>query len=63
MWKATFKSLLARKFRLVLSALSIVLGIAFIAGSLMFTNLLSRGFDEIVQSTVADVNVLSLIHI
>ena len=57
MWKATFKSLLARKFRLVLSALSIVLGIAFIAGSLMFTNLLSRGFDEIVQSTVADVNV------
>ncbi|MDU7361610.1 MAG: FtsX-like permease family protein [Propionibacteriaceae bacterium] len=57
MWKATFKSLFARKFRLVLSALSIVLGIAFVAGSLMFTNMLSRGFDEIVQSAVADVNV------
>lgn len=57
MWRATLKSLFARKFRLVLSALSIVLGIAFVAGSLMFTNLLSRGFDEIVQAAVADVNV------
>lgn len=58
MLKATLKSLLARKFRLFMSALSIVLGIAFVAGSLMFTNLLSRSFDEIVQSTVGDVNVV-----
>lgn len=55
---ATLKSLFARKFRLLMSALSIVLGIAFVAGSLMFTNLLSRGFDEIVSSTVGDVNVV-----
>lgn len=59
MWKATWKSVLARKSRLLLSALAIVLGVAFVAGSLMFTNLLSRAFDEIVQSTVGDVNVIS----
>lgn len=58
MLKATWKSLLARKYRLILSALSVVLGIAFVAGSLMFTNLLSRSFDEIVSSTVGDVNVV-----
>ncbi|WP_296137357.1 ABC transporter permease [uncultured Tessaracoccus sp.] len=58
MWRATLKSLFARKVRLLLSTLSIVLGIAFVAGSFMFTNLLARSFDEIVQSTVGDVNVL-----
>ena len=56
---ATLKSLFSRKFRLVMSALSIVLGIAFVAGSLMFTNMLSRSFDSIVKSTVADVNVIA----
>lgn len=58
MFKATFKSLFARKLRLMMSALAIVLGIAFVAGSLMFTNLLSRSFDEIVKSAVGDVNVV-----
>ncbi|NLE96795.1 MAG: FtsX-like permease family protein [Propionibacterium sp.] len=59
MLKATLRSLLARKSRLLLSALSIVLGVAFVAGSLMFTNLLSRSFDAIVSSTVGDVNVVT----
>ncbi|MEZ5087217.1 MAG: FtsX-like permease family protein [Tessaracoccus sp.] len=40
-----------------MSALSIVLGVAFIAGSLMFTRLLSSGFDEIIKGALADVNV------
>lgn len=58
MLQTTLKSLFARKFRLVMSVLSIVLGIAFVSGSLMFTNLLARSFDEIVASTVGDVNVV-----
>ena len=48
MLTATWKSLWARKLRLVLSALSIVLGVAFVCGSLMFTNLLRSSFDQIV---------------
>lgn len=54
---AAWKSLLGRKLRLVLSALSIVLGVAFVAASLMFTNLLSSAFDQIIEGAFGDVNV------
>ncbi|MFV0429789.1 MAG: FtsX-like permease family protein [Arachnia sp.] len=43
--------------RLLLSALSVVLGIALVSGSLIFTNLLSESFNAILTSAVADVNV------
>lgn len=58
MFRATWKSLMGRKVRLLLSALSIVLGVAFVSGSLIFTSLLSDSLDEIIQGTLADVNVL-----
>lgn len=48
---------MGRKLRLVLSAFSIVLGIAFVSGSLMFTNLLGSSFNSILKSGIADVNV------
>lgn len=57
MLHATWTSLWARKVRLLLSALSIVLGVAFVAGSLLFTNLLSSSFDQLVKGALADVNV------
>ncbi len=57
MLRAAWKSLLGRKFRLLLSALSIVLGVAFVSGSLMFTNLLGSSFDQILKGALADVNV------
>lgn len=59
MLQATWRSLWAHKVRLLLSALSIVLGVAFVAGSLFFTNLLSASFDEVVKGALADVNVSS----
>ena len=59
MLHATLKSLWARKLRLFMSALSIVLGVAFVCGSLMFTKLLSSSFDEIVKGALGDVNVSS----
>lgn len=59
MLRATLKSLWARKVRLVLSALSIVLGVAFVCGSLMFTDLLRSSFDQIIKGSLADVNVSS----
>lgn len=37
MWKVTLKGLLARKLRLALTALSIVLGVAFVSGTLVLT--------------------------
>ncbi|MHA6513446.1 ABC transporter permease [Tessaracoccus sp. Z1128] len=57
MLHATWTSLWARKVRLLLSALSIVLGVAFVSGSLLFTNLLSSSFDSLVKGALADVNV------
>ncbi|MDO5735041.1 MAG: ABC transporter permease [Propionibacteriaceae bacterium] len=59
MLHATWRSLMGRKLRLVLSAFSIVLGIAFVSGSLMFTNLLGSSFNSILKSGIADVNVAS----
>lgn len=57
MFRLAWKSLLGRKLRLVMSAFSIVLGVAFVVGSLMFTNLLSGSFDSLLRGAVADVNV------
>ena len=41
------KSLLARKLRLLLTALSIVLGIGFVAGTFVLTDTMDRAFDEL----------------
>ncbi|GAA4907914.1 FtsX-like permease family protein [Tessaracoccus lubricantis] len=57
MLRATLKSVWARKVRLFMSALSIVLGVAFVAGSLIFTSMLSSSFDSLVKGSLADVNV------
>jgi putative ABC transport system permease protein len=45
--RATLKSLLARKLRLALSALAVVLGVAFVAGTLVLTDTLGRTFDDL----------------
>ncbi|MDN0200259.1 FtsX-like permease family protein [Streptomyces sp. S.PNR 29] len=57
MLKATLRSFLAHKGRLLLSALAVVLSVAFVAGSLIFSDTLSRTFDRLFASTAADVTV------
>ena len=57
MYRAAWKSLLSRKARLFMSALAIVLGVAFVSGSFIFTTMLSDAFHGILKGTVADVNV------
>ena len=57
MFKAAWKSLLGRKLRLLMSTFAIVLGVAFVAGSLIFTDTLGRSFDAIFASSVGDVVV------
>ncbi|MEV5610076.1 ABC transporter permease [Streptomyces sp. NPDC052225] len=57
MLKATLRSFLAHKGRLVLSALAVVLSVAFVAGSLIFSDTVSRTFDRLFASTSADVRV------
>lgn len=45
MLRATIKSLLARKLRLLLTALAVVLGVGFMAGTLVLTDTATRSFD------------------
>jgi putative ABC transport system permease protein len=47
MLRATIKSLLARKLRLLLSAMAIVLGVSFVAGAFVLTDSLGRTFDDL----------------
>ncbi|OKK05492.1 ABC transporter permease [Streptomyces sp. CB02400] len=57
MLRATLRSFLAHKGRLLLSALAVVLSVAFVAGSLIFSDTVSRTFDRLFASTSADVTV------
>ena len=50
MWKITIKGLLAHKLRLVLTALAIVIGVTFIAGTFVLTDTLNKTFDTLFGS-------------
>ncbi|MEU0058389.1 ABC transporter permease [Streptomyces sp. NPDC006334] len=57
MLRATLRSFLAHKGRLLLSALAVILSVAFVAGSLIFSDTVTRTFDRLFASTAADVSV------
>ncbi|HET6627870.1 MAG TPA: FtsX-like permease family protein [Nocardioidaceae bacterium] len=57
MLRVTWRNLFARKIRLVLSASAIVIGVAFVAGTLVFTDTMAKSFDDIVKGGTSDVTV------
>jgi putative ABC transport system permease protein len=57
MIRATFKSLAARKLRLILSSLSIVLGVSFVAGAFVLTDSLGKVFDDLFSTVSRNVAV------
>ena len=54
MLRLTLRNLAARKLRLVMSALAIVLGVAFLAGVPIFSHGLSHTFDNIIKGSTSD---------
>ncbi len=54
---ASLKSLLGRKVRLLMSTFAVVLGVAFVVGSLVFSDTLDRSFTALFDATVGDVVV------
>lgn len=58
MLRAVFTSMFARKLRLALSLLSVVLGVAFVSGSLILTDSQKKAFDQLFATINADVSVL-----
>ena len=57
MLRATLKSLLARKLRLLLSGLAVVLGVMFVAGAFVVTDTLSRSFDSVFADAYSQTDV------
>ncbi len=57
MWKATIANLRAHRLRLVLTALSIVLGVAFVTGTLIFTDTLHNTFDQLFRGVYGKISV------
>src|SRR5690242_19852329 len=49
MLRATLRSLLARKLRLLLSGFAVVLGVAFVSGAFVLTDTLQRTFTNLFQ--------------
>ena len=58
MLKAAFKSLLAHKTRLVLTAVSIILGVAFIAGTYIYTDTTNEAFSGIMDDAFSGLDVV-----
>jgi putative ABC transport system permease protein len=52
MWKVTFKGLAGHKLRFLLTALAVILGVSFIAGTLVLTATIQKTFDDL----FADIN-------
>ncbi|CAN5661850.1 FtsX-like permease family protein [soil metagenome] len=57
MLKMTWRNLFARKVRLALSAFAVVLGVAFVAGSFIFTDAMGDAFDGIIEGSTSDVEI------
>ena len=57
MWRVTWRNLVARKVRLLLSAFAIILGVSFVSGSFIFTDAMGGAFSGIISGGTADVEV------
>src|SRR5699024_1125999 len=57
MFRLTWRNLFARKVRLILSGFAIVIGVAFVAGSLVFTDTMAKSFDSVIKGGTPDVVV------
>jgi putative ABC transport system permease protein len=58
MWRVTFRGLAAKKFRLVLTSLAVVLGVAFMAGTFVLTDTLGHVFDDLFANTTRGVDAV-----
>ncbi|MDI2132015.1 ABC transporter permease [Yinghuangia seranimata] len=57
MLKASFRSFLSHKGRMVLSAIAVLLSVAFVSGTLIFTDTITKTFNDLFSSTASDVTV------
>ena len=58
MFKLTMKNLAARKFRLALTSIAVILGVAFMAGTFVLTDTLGNVFDDLFANTTKGVDAV-----
>jgi putative ABC transport system permease protein len=58
MWRVTIKGLLAKKLRLVLTSIAVVLGVAFISGTFVLTDTLGSVFDNLFSEATKGVDAV-----
>src|SRR5262249_14667271 len=58
MLRATIKSLLGRKVRLLLTALAVVLGVGFTAGTFILTDTAIKSFDDLFGQVYSNIDVV-----
>lgn len=58
MWRVTLKGVVAHKVRYALTALAVLLGVAFIAGTLVLTDTIGRTFDGLYTSIYQSTNAV-----
>src|SRR5207247_3679639 len=62
MLRATIKSLVARKVRLILTAIAIVLSVGFIAGTYVLTDTALSSFDDLFGQAYSNIDVVVQAH-
>jgi putative ABC transport system permease protein len=58
MYRLTIRGLWAHKLRFALTGLAVVLGVAFMAGTMVLTDTMGKSFDGLFESANADVDVI-----
>src|SRR5690242_13867740 len=57
MWRVAIKGLLAHKLRFALTALAVVLGVGFVAGTFVLTDTINQTFTNLFQQTTKGIDV------
>ena len=58
MFRAALRSVLARKVRLLLTGIAVLLGVSFMAGTYVLTDTMTRAFNNLVDTGYASIDVL-----
>jgi putative ABC transport system permease protein len=58
MWLVTRRGLLAHKLRLAMTALAVVLGVAFLAGTFVLTDTIERSFEDVITQSAGGMDAV-----
>ena len=57
-WKATIRGIVARRVRLLLTAVAVMLGVAFVTGTFVLTDTMRQAYDDVFDRTYSGVDIV-----